>query len=149
MGQKAHCRCAKRISEASTYATSRPSAEVPTLAPETDNGVTSPMLASINDDWAFDWGADDASGELTTMRAQAVMDRVLNLAARYAVGNINDKVVDVYSKNTKSDQCLSMAKLTLTQCIAATRTPYEEAFCLGEHGLNDIGSCVGWVAGAN
>ncbi|MEZ5929016.1 MAG: hypothetical protein R3C55_11145 [Parvularculaceae bacterium] len=38
-----------------------------------------------------------------------------------------------------------MATLTLRQCIAATRTPYEEAFCLGEHALIDTASCVGWV----
>jgi hypothetical protein len=41
-----------------------------------------------------------------------------------------------------------MAKLTLDQCIAATRAPYEEAFCLGEHALIDIATCTGWVAGA-
>jgi hypothetical protein len=39
-----------------------------------------------------------------------------------------------------------MNTLTLRQCIAATRAPYEEAFCLGEHALIDTAHCVGWVA---
>jgi hypothetical protein len=41
-----------------------------------------------------------------------------------------------------------MARLTLRQCIAATRAPYEEAFCIGEHALNDVSACLGWVASA-
>jgi len=77
------------------------------------------------------------------------MDRVLNLAARYAVGGLNPKIVSVYARNDRADQCLSMAALTLRQCIAATRTSYEEAFCLGEHGLNDIATCTGWIIGAD
>lgn len=75
------------------------------------------------------------------------MNRVLNLAARYAVSGVNEKTVSVYARNDKSNSCLSFAALTFKQCIAATRTPYEEAFCIGEHGLNDVSSCIGWVAG--
>ena len=56
--------------------------------------------------------------------------------------------VDAYAKAKKSDRCFVNAKLNLDQCIAATRTPYEEAFCLGEHALNDVSRCVGWVANA-
>jgi hypothetical protein len=37
--------------------------------------------------------------------------------------------------------------MNLDQCIAATRTPFEEAFCLGQHALNEMSSCVGWPAG--
>ena len=147
-GKKRIAASSKRIGEATQYASSRPSAALPAMEPSTDDGVTMPSLASVDETWAYDWGADSASGRMSDAKAQAVIDRVLNLAARYAVGGMNEKIVEVYSKNTKSDRCLSMAKLTLTQCIAATRTPYEEAFCLGEHGLNDIGSCIGWVAGA-
>jgi len=145
-GKKRIAASSKRIGEATDYASARPSATPPAIEPATDDGVTMPTLASADDNWAHDWGADSASGRMSDTKAQVIIDRVLNLAARYAVGGMNEKIVEVYSKNNKSERCLSMAKLTLTQCIA--RTPYEEAFCLGEHGLNDIGSCVGWVAGA-
>ncbi|MEL7491152.1 MAG: hypothetical protein AAGJ73_10560 [Pseudomonadota bacterium] len=148
-GKKRISAPSKRISEANDYASSRPAAAPPATSPAANDGVIAPMLASANEHWDHNWGASGASGRLKNGNAQAVMDRVLNLATRYAMGGVNDKLVDVYAKNTKSQRCLSMAKLTLTQCIAATRTPYEEAFCLGEHGLNDIGNCVGWVASAD
>ncbi len=138
-----------RNDEASAYASSRAIAALPPFQPLRNNGVTAPSLASVEiETWRHDWGATGVAGSMTNERAQSVMHRVLNLAARYAVGGVNEKLVTVYAQNAKSQQCLSMAKLTLTQCIASTRTPYEEAFCLGEHGLNDIGTCVGWVADA-
>ena len=149
-GKKRIAASSKRISEASKFAANRGDASAPSLKVSTNKGVTAPMLASMKEDtWAFDWGAESEPGRMTEQNAQVIMDRVLNLAARYAVGSMNEKLVEVYAQNNKSKQCLSMAKLTLTQCIAATRSPYEEAFCLGEHGLNDIGGCLGWVASVN
>lgn len=148
-GKKRIASSSKRIGEASDYASSRPAPAVPTLTSSTNNGVTAPVLASATETWDYNWGEEGSFDRVNEPNAQAVIDRVLNLAARYAVGGINEKLVSVYAKNSKSQRCLSFAKLTLTQCIAATRTPYEEAFCLGEHGLNDIGSCIGWVAVAD
>ena len=147
-GKKRIAPGSKRLSEAKQFEAARPPATPPEFEPSTDKGVTAPMLANVNENWAHDWGQDNASGRMSEPNAQVIMDRVLNLAARYAVGGMNAKVVSVYSKNNKSQQCLSLSKLTLTQCIAATRTPYEEAFCLGEHGLKDISGCIGWVASA-
>ncbi len=135
----------ERIKEASTYRRKRGAAAAPTLARSTDGGAIAPSLASANENWGANWGEDAPASAMSEKNAQVIMDRVLNLAARYSTGALNSKVVSVYAKNNKSDRCLSMAKLTLDQCIAATRTPYEEAFCLGEHGLNDIATCVGWV----
>lgn len=137
-----------RLSDAESFARSRPSATAPTFASVTEKGVTSPSLASVNSAWNPDWGKDVGSGRMTEPNAQVIMNRVLHLAARYSVGGVNAKTVDVYAKNDKSNSCLSFAALTLKQCIAATRAPYEEAFCLGEHALNDTASCIGWVAGA-
>ena len=112
------------------------------------NGVLAPALASAREEWSADWGAGADEGRMTEKNAEVVIDRILNLAARYSTNSLNAKVVEVYAQNTKSQRCLSMAKLTLDQCIAATRAPYEEAFCLGEHALNDVATCTGWVAGA-
>ena len=138
---------AVRLSDADSYARSRPSATAPSLASVTEKGVTAPSLASANAAWNPEWGKDAGSGRMTEPNAQVIMNRVMNLAARYAVSGVNEKTVAVYAKNDKSDSCLSFAALTLKQCIAATRAPYEEAFCLGEHALNDTASCIGWVAG--
>lgn len=137
-----------RLNEAANYSRSRAKPVTPTFAREQDNGVFAPSLASASGEWGADWGAGGGGGKVTEANAEVIIDRVLNLAARYSVGSLNAKFVEVYARNDKSDRCLTMAKLTLDQCIAATRTPYEEAFCLGEHGLNDISTCIGWVAGA-
>ena len=138
----------QRIKEAANYHKQRGRADAPNFDHSTNGGVTAPALASESGDWSADWGEEAGKGRMNEANAKVIMDRVLNLAARYSTGAINNKIVEVYAKNNKSDRCLSMAKLTLDQCIAATRTPYEEAFCLGEHGLNDVATCTGWVAGA-
>ncbi len=135
-----------RLSDADSYGRSRASAKAPSLASITDKGVTSPTLASVDAAWGADWGKSAGTGRMSEPNAEVIMNRVLNLAARYSVSGVNQKTVSVYAKNDKSDQCLSFAQLTLRQCIAATRAPFEEAFCLGEHALNDVSSCIGWVA---
>jgi hypothetical protein len=138
----------ERLKEAAKYRRNRGAAGAPDLERALDGGVLAPSLASADGQWSADWGQSSASGRVTEGNAQVIIDRVLNLAARYSTGTLNAKFVDVYAKNYKSERCLEMAKLTLDQCIAATRSPYEEAFCLGEHGLKDVSTCTSWVAGA-
>jgi len=138
-----------RIQDADGFTQSRSKPEFQSMMGETNGGVTTPSLASTDPNWSADWGTTASTGNMNERNAQVIMDRVLNLAARYAVGGLNPKIVSVYARNDRADQCLSMAALTLRQCIAATRTSYEEAFCLGEHGLNDIATCTGWIIGAD
>ncbi|MFN0024871.1 MAG: hypothetical protein ACKVS5_13345 [Parvularculaceae bacterium] len=137
---------AARLTDADAFARSRSTATTPAPAATTDKGVTSPSLASADAPWRAEWGPSAGAGRMSEGNAEVIMNRVLNLAARYAVSGVSEKTVGIYAKNDKSDQCLSFAALTLRQCIAATRAPYEEAFCLGEHGLNDVSGCIGWVA---
>lgn len=137
-----------RLDEAATYGRTRAQPAAPVLTRAVDNGVIAPSLASAQGQWSADWGAGADKGRMTEKNAEVIIDRILVLAARYSTDTINQKIVEVYAQNTKSERCLSMAKLTLDQCIAATRAPYEEAFCLGEHALIDIATCTGWVAGA-
>ncbi|GJL91319.1 hypothetical protein [Hyphococcus sp.] len=137
-----------RLDEAATYGRSRGAPAAPVLVRAENNGVLAPALASARGQWSADWGAGADQGKMTEKNAEVIIDRILNLAARYSTNSLNPKIVEAYAQNTKSERCLSMAKLTLDQCIAATRAPYEEAFCLGEHGLKDIATCTGWVAGA-
>ncbi len=139
----------KRLSEAHSFAASRPYPSTPDIPKrEGGKGVIAPSLTGLAGEWSPNWGAREAPGDADST-SDAVMDRILNLAVRYSIGGLNPKIVEVYSRNRKSNQCLSMATLTLNQCIAATRTPYEEAFCLGEHALNDVAGCIGWVAAPN
>ncbi len=80
--------------------------------------------------------------------AGAMLTRALILAARYATDSLTEADIDAYAKSRPTQRCFVSAKLNFDQCIAATRTPYEEAFCIGTHGLNDVSRCVGWPAGA-
>ena len=137
----------QRIGEAEAYAQSRPGMAMPHLEKVLAHGVQTPGVTNTAEvTWTPAWGHTSARLSAASSDADRVMARILNLAARYAVDGLNDKVVLSYAKNTKSEQCLSLARLTLKQCMAATRTPYEEAFCLGEHGINDVAGCVGWVS---
>lgn len=138
----------QRNAEAANYGASRPEVASPAMQPVTNGGVTAPQLTSLDQAWSPSWGASAKGPASLEPNASVVMNRVMTLAARYGVGGVNTAVVDAYAKNDRADQCLSMAKLTLKQCIAATRAPYEEAFCLGEHALNDTSRCIGWVAEA-
>ena len=137
-----------RIVEAANFSKGRGAANMPALERQANGGVIAPALATAKGEWAPDWGAAAPAGRMQEANAEVIMDRILNLAARYSTNTLNPKIVTVYAKNNKTQNCLELSKLTLNQCIAATRTPYEEAFCLGEHGLNDIASCNGWVGGA-
>ncbi len=136
----------QRNAEAASYGANRPEVAAPAMQPLTNDGVTAPQLTSLDSAWSPAWGASAKAPASLEPNATVVMNRVMTLAARYGVGGVNTAVVDAYAKNDRADQCLSMAKLTLRQCIAATRAPYEEAFCLGEHALNDTSRCIGWVA---
>ena len=137
-----------RLTDAASFDKSRPAPAAPDFKMSESGGVAAPVLASAPDHWAADWGRSADPTASTEPNADVIIDRVLNLASRYSIGKLNAKTVEVYARNDKSERCLSMAKLTLDQCIAATRSPYEEAFCLGEHALIDTATCTGWVAGA-
>jgi len=137
-----------RLNEVADYQHGRGARPAPAFEPTMDGGVVAPSLASAAGHWAADWGESAPTGKMSEANAQVIMDRVLNLAARYSSGALNSKYVKAYARNDKSNRCLTMARLTLKQCIAATRTPYEEAFCIGEHALIDTADCVGWIGGA-
>ncbi|MBD0426273.1 hypothetical protein [Aquisalinus flavus] len=137
-----------RVYEARDYAATRERAGTPVLPAYVSAGVQLPALAQTTDrEWQATWSNEEAVPQINP-RATPIIDRVLVLAVRYSVGEVTDPVVDGYAKSDQSRRCLNMAMLNFDQCIAATRTAYEEAFCIGEHGLNDVSGCLGWVAGA-
>jgi hypothetical protein len=80
-------------------------------------------------------------------RAEA-LDRMSAVAALQALDAIGDhqSAVSQLINDQRSIDCLEMAQLQLYQCMSAARFRYENAFCLGQHGLRDIGLCIGNVA---
>ena len=119
--------------------------ELPTKQP-TKAGNVRPHL-DRDEMWSPAWYAENAPASEAD-KTGALMTKALLLAVRYATGDLTEGQVKAYATSKPSNRCYVNAKLNLDQCIAATRTPYEEAFCLGEHALNDISHCVGWVANA-
>ena len=81
-------------------------------------------------------------------RGMAV-DRMASLGALQALDAVST-ITRVRPAQLMSDQrsrdCLEMAQLQLYQCMSAARFRYENAFCLGQHGLRDVGTCISAVA---
>lgn len=137
-----------RVDSAKDYSYSRPGLATPLLPASMTYGVVQPGLKNADTVWAPSWAG---SGDYAKRSDDAtpIMARVLVLAARYSVGDVSEGSVKEFAKNNKANKCLVNAKLNLDQCVAATRTPYEEMFCLGTHGLKDVSNCMGYVAGVS
>jgi hypothetical protein len=88
----------------------------------------------------------------STFRANATraeaLDRMAAVAALEALDAIdtNQSAVSRLISDPRSRDCFEMAQLQLYQCMSAARFRYENAFCLGQHGLRDVGRCIGAVA---
>ena len=76
------------------------------------------------------------------------LDRMTAVAALQALDAVdaNQSAVSRLIADPRSRDCFEMAQLQLYQCMSAARFRYENAFCLGQHGLRDIGTCIGAVA---
>lgn len=122
-------------------------------------------LSPASDPTAFGgrrfWDALGGSAQVTEVSAPAVtyqwrvnasrgeaLDRMTALAALQALDAIdsNQSAVTRLISDPRSEQCFEMAQLQLYQCMSAARFRYENAFCLGQHGLRDIGTCIADVA---
>ncbi len=40
------------------------------------------------------------------------------------------------------ERCITWARLTMAQCVAAGHFKYEDSFCIAEHALNDVADCL-------
>lgn len=88
----------------------------------------------------YRWAVNITRGE--------ALDRMASVAALQALDAIdaNQSAVSRLINDQRSRDCFEMAQLQLYQCMSAARFRYENAFCLGQHGLRDIGTCIGAVA---
>jgi len=75
------------------------------------------------------------------------LDRMAAVAALQSLDAVdaNQSAVSRLIADPRSRDCIEMAQLQLYQCMSAARFRYENAFCLGQHGLRDIGLCIGNV----
>lgn len=80
-------------------------------------------------------------------RAQHVMQRVLEIAARLSVdrSGTHTSATGLIFPQEETNRCLRWAQLNLAQCLAASRSPAEEAYCTGRHGVDDVADCWGWM----
>ncbi|MDI6625022.1 MAG: hypothetical protein QME55_09860 [Brevundimonas sp.] len=68
----------------------------------------------------------------------------LALAALAALGYAGENAranTDALQFDRVSQGCLSMSKLNLFQCLAASRPNYEDMFCIGRHIVRDLATC--------
>ena len=71
--------------------------------------------------------------------------RSLAIAALGALGAGGDEArvnTEALTREPNSEFCLSMSKLMLFQCLAASRPSYEDVFCLGRHITRDLATCT-------
>lgn len=137
----------ERVDSALAFAARRGFDDTPSLKSKTTRrGVKMPNLET-HTDWSSNWSGQEV--QLSDTRAGSIVTKALVLGAHYAMDEGGTDVLAAFGTSARSQRCFSNAKLNLDQCIAATRTPYEEAFCLGQHALNDMSSCVGWPAAAS
>jgi hypothetical protein len=89
-------------------------------------------------------GALPLSGEPRKPPYPPAVVNALALAALAALGYAGDNAVantDALQFDRVSHGCLSMSKLNLFQCLAASRPNYEDMFCLGRHIVRDLATC--------
>jgi hypothetical protein len=66
------------------------------------------------------------------------------LAALYIVAATQDPAAqtDRLMSEDSTKNCLELAQVQFYQCMSAAHFRYENAFCLGEHALKDMGACI-------
>jgi hypothetical protein len=74
----------------------------------------------------------------------------LAIAALAALGAAGDDArtnTEALSTESNNEFCLSMSKLMLFQCLAASRPSYEDMFCTGRHIVRDLATCTAQYTG--
>ena len=89
-----------------------------------------------------------AGGFRVNVTRGEALDRMAAVAALQALDAVdaNQSAVTRLIADPRSRDCFEMAQLQLYQCMSAARFRYENAFCLSQHGLREIGTCIGAVA---
>ena len=108
------------------------------------------MLPSAEESARLFAAANTGSGlSLTANRAgppyTPAIANALAIAALAALGAAGDDAkanTDILAIDAGNEFCLSMSKLNLFQCLAASRPSYEDMFCVGRHVVRDLATCA-------
>jgi len=68
--------------------------------------------------------------------------RMLALAALEAIEDGDLSLMDVLLDDPAVERCIAWVRLDLAQCVAAGHFKYEDSFCIAEHALNDVATCL-------
>ena len=89
-------------------------------------------------------GALPVSGEPRKPPYPPAVVNAIALAALASLGYAGENAranTDALQFDRVSHGCLTMSKLNLFQCLAASRPNYEDVFCLGRHIVRDLATC--------
>jgi len=98
------------------------------------------LFAAGNAGQGLNLSASPARAPYTPAVANALA--IAALAALGAAGEEAKANTDALTAETNSEFCLSMSKLNLFQCLAASRPSYEDMFCVGRHIVRDLATCA-------
>ncbi|MEO1037903.1 MAG: hypothetical protein AAFX09_00020 [Pseudomonadota bacterium] len=68
--------------------------------------------------------------------------RILTVAALQAIEQRDDRAIAELLEDPAAQRCIAWARLDLAQCVAAGQFTYEDSFCIAEHALDDIATCL-------
>ncbi|NBW06872.1 MAG: hypothetical protein EBR82_02470 [Caulobacteraceae bacterium] len=98
------------------------------------------LFAAGNSGQGLNLSAGPSRAPYTPAVANALA--IAALAALGAAGEDAKANTDALAIDTSSEFCLSMSKLNLYQCLAASRPSYEDMFCVGRHIVRDLATCA-------
>lgn len=81
-------------------------------------------------------------GEAQLSPDERRVGRILAVAALQAVESADPAAIDRLLQDPAAQRCIAWARLDLAQCVAAGQFKYEDSFCIAEHALNDIATCL-------
>lgn len=68
--------------------------------------------------------------------------QMLAVAALQSIEDGDMTALDRMLANPSVERCITWARLTMAQCIAAGHFKYEDSFCIAEHALMDVAECL-------
>lgn len=126
---------AKEIPKHAPLETRQSLAEIGSLEPENQHGKFWPLYGRDAPQYK-----DEHQPRKSTMN-----DKALTLAALEILGASGGKSqawVEAYMEVPKLKQCVVKARLNMEQCLAAGHFKYEDAFCVAQHELTEVGGCL-------
>lgn len=81
-------------------------------------------------------------GEAQLQPDERRVGRILAVAALQSIESGDMRAMDILLADPGVERCIRGARLNLAQCVAAGHFKYEDAFCIAEHALDEVASCL-------